>query len=1030
MRFNRYNESMIHLHTRSCYSLLESSLQIEDIVRLAKSNGQKAAVLCDHRSMYGTMAFLRACAREEIQPVIGLELEVVYEQKSVGVLLLACTTRGLQDLFDLSTRLMAQEAVVSLDELGRWTKEAVVITSPGDPVLADLAYEKSEKLGEILKAFKGQAPVFYGAIALQDSPRFVASNQFFKALCLELEIPTAALSRIEYETDKDVQIVKLLQAIAQGRMVDDPSVRVRQGRFWRSVQEMEELYDKEDLDRTEEIVSLIEPYELPKADLPVFENRAGLPSEEYLRKLCLAGLKKRLHGQADGRYLERLEHELEIITSMGFADYFLIVWDFIREARTRQVLVGPGRGSAAGSLVAWCLGIAHVDPIANGLLFERFLNPSRISMPDIDTDFPDNRRDEIIEYVHQRYGHYHVAHIVTFARLKARLALRDSARALGLPMRQVEELTALIPNQLNVRLRQVYETNQAFASLVRSNRELTQLFNLACRIEGFPRHASIHAGGIVVAKESILAQAPLVNAGSDLPAVQFSMDELEALGLIKFDFLALRNLTLLDQMKERVEQITRKPLDLLKLPLDDPYVYQLLRKGDTLGLFQLESAGIRSLILRYRPECFADIAAILALYRPGPMKNIDHFLQARFDPKQRPSLHPLLDDLLKETGGIFVYQEQIMEAARLVGGFDLAQADSLRKAMSKKKREEMERWKNQFVQGAAQKGVSKEQAEHIFSIMEQFADYGFNKSHSYAYGLIVYQMAWIKAHFPLAFYESCLNGSAGAPSKVSAFLQEVAGRHIEIMPVSLNHSGLQFSMEGNRLFLPLTLVKGLSRQLAETIIEERKAHGPFADPALTIVRLLNLKLSAAQVQALIKAGAFEEEGQNRESLLASFDEISRLADLVLLDANTGNWYFAGVSAPLIQDVPVNSLQRLMDEYEVLGFYLSRHPAALYRHHNRRLYSCRRALQSQGLMEAVGILQGLHEFKTKKGQLMAFASLVDDTGQIDLAIMPWLYTQLQPVLKNGLFVHVRGKKNRPKSILVDALHLLDPAGQQR
>lgn len=1018
-------KDMIHLHTRSHYSLLEGTLTIDAIIQKALQSGQKAAVLSDHRSMFATMKFLRACKKAGLKPIIGLEFEVRRNEQIFSLLALARNTAGLQSLYALSTRLMSGEQALPFDQLKQYAADLVVMNAGADDLLESLAHESDlEAISEFFADLQDAAPDCYMAISLQDSPRYARSNQVFRSVAPSLGLECAALSRIEYGNPEEVKTLELLRAIGSSKTVGDPSIRTRSGRYWRSLEEMEQLYQPEELEITDQIAEKIGAYEIPKAQLPVFINKTGAPSSRYLTSLCHAGLKKRCGANIPAVYKARLERELDVILSMGFADYFLIVWDFIREARKRNILVGPGRGSAAGSLVAYCLGISHIDPVANGLLFERFLNPSRISMPDIDTDFPDNRRDEIIDYVQDVYGRYHAAHIVTFAREKTKSALRDCARALGLPLREVDRLCKMLPNTPGLTLHDAYQNNRQFASLIDNNPRLALVYESACQIEGFPRHASIHAGGIVLARDPILNQAPLLEVGENLPAVQFTMDYLEEIGLIKFDFLSLRNLTTLAAMADEVVRQSGRSLDLLKLPLNDPSVYSLLRNGQTLGIFQLESSGIRDLIVRYKPERFEDIAAILALYRPGPMKNIDLFLSARFHPQLRKSIHPLLDDLLAETGGIFVYQEQIMEAARILGDFSLAEADSLRKAMSKKKPEEMARWEAKFVAGASQKQIEEGRAREIFQTMSHFAEYGFNKSHSYVYGLIVYQMAWIKARWPLAFYQCSLNACIGSGARTSAFLQECKSRRIPVAPISLNCSSQTYIVQNRALRMPLSLVKSINRQAIEKIEQERREHGPYTDPCLSVLRLLHIGLSSASVLALIQAGAFDDQQVSRESLENAYEEIVRLADLVMFDEKTNTWQFAGVTPPTIIPCPPQMMERLNREKELLGFYTSQHPSAILRQNDRRLKSVAAIAGQMGEFEICGIIHSIKEHKTRTGKQMAFAIVSDDTGDADLAIMPWVYEKVLPVLKNNQFVRLAVKKDDNKSMMVRQLYLLN------
>lgn len=1039
-----YNELMIHLHTQSSYSLLESSLRIERIIELAKLHHQKAVVLTDHRTMYGTMAFLKEAQKENIKPIIGLEFEVLFENQAISLLALAKNGAGLQALFQISTYLNSDQALINtlfdrpeqekaqnsrelnsflpFEILASLGNDLILMNAGGDDhfdALINADLEFGNRFFQALIQTKASVAV---AISLMDTPISRDPNNRLRRIAFEHNLRPVALSRITCEKKKDKDVLYLLKAIGQGKQIGDPTIirSVRKDRYWRSDQEMRGLYREEELENTEFFADLVEDYNLPKASLPTYPTNAS-SSAVYLKNLCLVGLQKRLgplyHNEKIAfPYTQRLLSELDVILKMGFADYFLIVWDFIKEARKRKILAGPGRGSAAGSLVSWCLGITHIDPVANHLLFERFLNPERISMPDIDVDFPDDRRMEIIDYVQEKYGKGHVSHIVTFARFKAKLALRDTAHALNVPLSQVENLTRFLKSDIS--LKEAYQTLQGFSSLVDNKPALKRVYELALQIEGLPRHPSIHAGGIVLSQEWLTNQAPLIHLQENLPVLQFSMDYLEELGLIKFDFLAVHNLTVLDLMVQEIKRQYGKDIDLFQLPKNDPLVYQILSHGDTLGIFQLESAGIRNLIIRYKPQCFEDIAAVLALYRPGPMKNIDLFLEARFDPSKRQVLHPLLEPILAETKGIFVYQEQIMEAAKVLGGFSLAQADSLRKAMSKKQSDVMESWRQKFVFGAKSRGIEENQAQKIFGVMEQFAQYGFNKSHSYAYGLIVYQMAWIKAHFPLVFYLCNLNGAIGSPIKLQALMKEAMDRRIGLLGLSLNRSQDTFVYEKGSLRLPLSLIQGISPIIAQKIMQERLEYGPFQKANVSMVRLFKIGLSLSQVRNLIQVGALDELGYTRESLEAELEGNHRLADLVELDPKTNTWDFRGISPPDIESKPVDLLRRLAYEKKLLGFYWTKHPSSLLRQKNRNLKSILEILNFSGPVQTVGILHSIHLYKNKKGQQMAFGVLSDESGEIDLALMPWIYEKYKFFLKENQLVYLQGTKNRPKSILVN------------
>lgn len=1018
---------MIHLHTKSCWSLLESPLRIEQIVQASIQAGQSYAVLTDHNTMFGTMSFLHACRQAGLRPVIGLEVHVT-DPWDLHLILYAKDNQGLQNLYGLSSFIMTRENhTLHFEELLHWIEHCLVINGGQDELLLELTEKgQLERLAEIFEELHSSLETFYISAAMLDSSRHAASARIQKSLAAQLGIETVALSRVDYLREEDVYTVQMLQAIDRQTHLKDPALFFRYGRWWRSEQEMLDLYDLQDLEQTDRIARQIEldPDHLKTTGLPVYENKLKVSSEEYLSRLSRAGLSARLHRKVPALYRERLEHELQIINGMGFADYFLIVWDFIREARSRDILIGPGRGSAAGSLAAWCIGITHIDPIENGLLFERFLNPERISMPDIDTDIPDDRREEIISYTAQRYGCRHVAHIVTFSTFKAKMALRDAGRVLNVFAHDISRLTRLIGSQPDMTLSKIWQTSPEFVRLIRSKPLLQELYQTALKLEGLPRHTSIHAGGIVFSREDITRAAPLISCGSDMNAVQFTMEYLEEIGLIKFDLLGLKNLSVTAAINRQIEAQTGKALDLFRLPLDEPAVYQLLCSGQTLGVFQLESAGIRSLIGQFQPQNFQDIAAILALYRPGPMQDIGLYLDARRHPGHTQSLHPLLDPVLRETGGIFLYQEQIMQAAQLIGGFSLAQADSLRKAMSKKNRQDMERWRDKFLSGSAQRKIPQDQAAHIFEVMERFADYGFNKSHSYAYSLIVYWMAYMKALYPLEFYVCALQSVIGDKSKTADYLQECRIREIPILPLSINHSDKDWKQEKQGLRLPLGLIKGSGTQTGLKTEAERKARGPFTGLYEAIARLQAAGLNQAALKALIQSGAMDEFGYSRPALLENLDRLMQYGALIRVEQEEFLLNFEIASPPAVDSVPETAMQRSQGEFEALGLYISEHPAAGWRRHFPGSLPVRQALQINGPLLVVGRISSIHTHKTRNGQMMAFLSLEDETGRIDVAVMPDLYAREQLRLNRDMVLAASGVKNRKDSVL--ARELLYPS----
>ena len=760
--------SMVHLHMRSSYSLLESPIRLESMILHQKQLGYNHVCLTDHNVMYGTMEFYQLCKKHNVHAIIGLEVDSIYNEEPFHFILLAKNDMGLQNLYKLSSIIKEN---VSFDEVIKYAKDCVVLTSSDgkDTFSAYIEHQDLEKLSAFVELCKNSFSDFYVSISMNDSGKKRVDNKILK----QLDCKCVALSRILYEKSEDVKSLQALRAIAKQTNIENQGLDVQFQRYLRSPQEMEALYDECDLLATEQIARMCNvQMALQKSKLPVFENKLHIDSSDYLVKLCKKGLEKRLNGNLDAVYMNRLEYELSVIINMGFTDYFLIVWDFIRYARSKDIFVGPGRGSAAGSLVAYCLGITHIDPIQNNLLFERFLNPSRISMPDIDTDFPDDRRDEVIQYVRKLYGQDHVSHIVTFNTLQARQAIRDVGRVMNIPARIVDELSKMLKNTPKITLMQAYNENALFRKRIQSDQKLIELFQMCVSIEGLPRHTSLHAAGIVLSDQPIVNVCPLVSVDGDIQATQFTAEYLEDLGLIKMDFLGIRNLTTIHEIVTNLKEQKHISLDMMKINLKDAKTYQLLSLGNTLGVFQLESSGITSLLQKIQPNKFEDISVVLALYRPGAMQHIDTYIERKKDPSKVVYPHPLLEPILKETYGIMIYQEQVMQTAQVIGGFSLAQADTLRKAMSKKKLDVMQNLKEQFILGARKNRIKDSVSNKIFSIMEQFAGYGFNKSHSYAYGLVAYQMAYLKANYPLYFYQSLLNSVIGSGIKTSQYIYE------------------------------------------------------------------------------------------------------------------------------------------------------------------------------------------------------------------------------------------------------------------
>lgn len=1012
----------VHLHVRSCYTLLSSTLSVEHIVQLAKQYGYRAVTLCDEKVMHGAMAFYHACKKADIKPLFAMEVEAIWRDQPYRFILIAKNDQGYLSVLKLSTYLNTVQDTMTLEELKAYSSDVFLLTAGADTNLESLIIkQESETLREFLNACREVTPSFVVSIARNDSGLWQIKNQYLKSICRELDIPTCALSRIYFGEPDDEESYQTLCAIKQGVSIQDKTLNYSPKRYFRSPEEMAELYEEEDLKMTEAIADACQvEMNFEKAQLPQFHNKFQVSSEIYLTQLCQKGLAKRMQGKPIPKvYQDRLNYELHVIITMHYADYFLIVWDFIRFARSRDIYVGPGRGSAAGSLVSYCLGITHIDPIQYGLLFERFLNPERISMPDIDTDFPDNRRDEVIEYVREHYGYDHVAHIITFNTLAAKQVLRDVGKALQVPPREVDSLCRMVPNLPKVTLDYTYENVPRFKQMINTGEKYRRLYAISKRLEGLPRHASQHAAGIVFANADITDVCPLIHVDENICATQFTMEYLEELGLIKMDFLGLRNLTIIDEIVSDINASRAKKLEIMKIPLDDARTFQVIQAVDTVGIFQLESEGMKNLIRKMKPRNFEDIVALLALFRPGPMENIPRYLEARAHPEKVDYMHPSLKPILQNTYGVMIYQEQIMQIAQVMAGFSLAKADNMRKAISKKHGDELKVLQQEFIDGAIKRGYLKNLAEHVYEMIMKFANYGFNRSHSVAYALLVYQLAYLKANAPLYFFSSLLNSVIGSETKTSEYLFEARRRGIQILPPSINYSTNRYMIEQRALRFPLTAIKGVGTSVCMQLLTERKEKGHYGDVFDFVARITTCRISRKLVETLIYAGALDDFKMNRTSLIASLDDAFRYGDLVKIeDENQIMIDFDLVSKPAVHSLKENSFLCAEKEKEVLGFYLSSHPISQLRARiDPNLPGLITLNQKRGWVKFICHVEKTRQHRTKNGDLMLFATVNDETGKFDLVIMPNIYAANGAILVKGTYLMVEGTIDRENSCLV-------------
>ena len=1015
-----------HLFVRSCYTLLDSTIRIPELVSTAKKYGYQSVALTDHHVMHGVARFLHECKKEGIHPIVGLEVDVFYHEQKVPFLLLAKNNKGYANLMKLSSLLCDGREYATLEEFLTYSEHNfLIVYGEGGYFDAELISEDRTGISQKLALMKSELPTFDIAISYEETSLWRSKNAVLKALAKAQGILTVALNKIYYLAQKDYETLKVLSAIKQGTTLRDKNVTPITGRYFLSIPEMEKIYDADDLRRTDEIASECHcDGDLEKTGIPVYPLKDGITAEEYLPQLCLAGLKKRLNGDLKPAYVERLKHELQVIHKMGFEDYFLIVYDFIRYGRQKGIYIGPGRGSAAGSLVAYCLGITMVDPLQYNLLFERFLNAERVSMPDIDTDIPDIHRQEIIDYVYQKYGEQHIANIITFDTLAARAVLRDVGKAMDISKREIDMIVGLIPQTPKITLEKAYEQKEKLRVLLNASPQLMEYFNMSKRIEGLPKNKSIHAAGIVMSGKPIEDVIPTIQMAEGMKTTQFVGNYLEERGLIKMDFLGLKNLTTIDEIVQMIHK-HNPDFHILSIPLNDAKTYRLFAQADTIGVFQFESDGMRNLLRKMKPNCFEDIIAALALFRPGPKDQINTYLEGRKNPASVVYPSKELKPILKETYGVTIYQEQVMLMAQIAAKFSLVKADILRKAISKKNEEELAGLRQEYVLGCKENGYSDETASLLFDLAEKFAGYGFNKSHAVAYGLVAYQLAYLKANYPLEFYTSILNSVIGDSTKSAIYLTECRRKHISIEAPDVNRSTDIYYHNGKSIILPLSIIKDVGTLAARTILDERDKNGRFGDYFDFVARVVLRKMNRTQLERLISAGALDEFDLGRTTMLNTLDDAIKYAKLVQVPFGAQLSIDPQlVSKPIVVRMKDSQEELSENEKAALGFNLGEQPIVHLRQKLGITYPPLAELNSnRGLYRGFAYIQSVRQIRTRKGDLMCFLKLTDETGESDMAVMPNLYSQYSQYLVKGVYIQFYAKIQDEASFLANQIEIV-------
>ncbi|GAE28106.1 DNA polymerase III alpha subunit [Halalkalibacter wakoensis JCM 9140] len=874
---------IVQTHVYSEYSLLSSTNRIEELVKKAKEIGYEALAICDHHVMYGIVPFYEACLKYDMKPIVGLEATINDQGEKSLLRLYAKNEKGYMNLLKIATKIgHNQEKVPSImkqDILPYMSDVLITIPFQGGPLDGMLQKGEKELALKWIESWKGSTHLsdWFMELQILDGESGQKREQI-KQFAKNKGIQIIATHPVRFLQEQDAASFQVIRAIREGVKAEDyPLEQKERSYYLQTPEQMKKRFanEAEALEQTKAFSSLCHiDLELGQRKLPQFPVEKG-NSSDLLRRLCEKGCQDR-YGHANEEVLIRLKQELDVINQMGFQDYFLIVWDFMKYAKEQGIITGPGRGSAAGSLVSYVLQITDVDPLKYDLLFERFLNHERVSMPDIDIDFPDHRRDEMIAYVQRKYGHDRVAQIITFGTLAARAVVRDVGKVLGIDSYVVGQLAKEIPQAPGTTLEKAKNASDRIQAMLAESKDVAALWGIASQLEGLPRHASTHAAGVVISAEPLTEVMALQAGQSSISLTQAPMDVVEKVGLLKFDFLGLRNLTLLEVIIKVIYNQYGTRIQLSNIPLDDEKVFQLLGSGATTGIFQLESEGMRSVLKNLKPTEFEDIVAVNALYRPGPMDYIPVYIRGKHGKERVSYLHPDLEPILKKTYGVIVYQEQIMQVASKMAGFSLAQADILRRAISKKKKGELEQQREAFLAGATQKGYTKTVAMDVFQLIERFANYGFNRSHAVAYSMISYFLAYLKANYPLAFYTALLSGVWNHSEKLAHHIKEAEEAGYEIFPPSVNKSEVLFKIEEEGIRFGLLPISHVGLQAAKWIVETRK-HEPYKDLFQFAVKMNQKIVNKKAMEQLIKAGAMDEFLQDRATLLYSVEEAIQFA---------------------------------------------------------------------------------------------------------------------------------------------------------
>lgn len=1073
--------SFVHLHLHTEFSLLDGFTRIDRLFEQVKALGMDAVAITDHGTMFGVVDFYKAAKKHGVKPIIGCEVYVAHRSmkdrdkdldKSRGHLVLLVENEvGYRNLIKLVSMSFTEgfyyKPRIDWEALSKHS-EGLIATSAciGGSVQTALLEDKYDEAKALALRISDMMGPEHFYLELQDHnmPEQKKVNMQLMRLAKETGLPLVATNDVHYLTKEDHTIHDILLCIQTGKTVSETDrMRFPTHEFYlKSPEEMAKLfpYAPEALENTVSIAKRCQfDFKFGDIQLPHFDLPADMTSSIYLKALCLEGLKQR-YNTVEEKHLERLEFELKTIGDMGYNDYFLVVWDFIRYAKENGILVGPGRGSACGSLVSYALRITDVDPLKYNLIFERFLNPERFTMPDIDIDFQDDRRQEVIDYVISKYGKDRVAQIITFGTMGAKAAIRDVGRVINMPYGDVDRIAKEIPTQLGMTLSKALEMNEKLRTLCETDSDAKLLMTYSRLIEGMPRHASTHAAGVVIAKETVDHYVPLYVQDENI-TTQYNMGLLEELGLIKMDFLGLRTLTVIQQTLALIESNQGIHIELEAIDLEDPKIYEMISAGHTMGLFQLESAGMIRFLKELKPNCLEDIIAGISLYRPGPMDSIPKYVYNKNHPNAVTYLHPKLEDILKVTYGCLVYQEQVMQIVRDLGGYSLGRSDLVRRAMSKKKMDVMELERDLFmngkmredgsieIEGCVRNGVSAEVASAIFDDMTDFAKYAFNKSHAAGYAVVCCYTAWLKVHYPLEFMAALMTSVMGSQSKMAVYIVDCQRMGIEVLPPNIQTSEARFTVDQGAIRFGMLGVKNVGHNIIDGIVKERQK-GRFKTFMEFCDRMPASELNKKAVESLIKAGAFDDLGAKRSQLLSSYERLiegvhrdkrKNIEGQVSLFGELSATYDLGIDEETLPDIPEFPAKHLLAfEKEVLGLYFSGHPLMDFKDEVAAINTVRLDEIYEGMdlgqsdlrdgqaVVIAGLLTKRSDRITRQNARMSNLIVEDLYDAIDVMVFPKSFSRYEENLIEDGFIVVEGRLNlredEPPKIVADRIQLLE------